>query len=120
MEGGAYITAPDYAELLLMHLRGGRCGDRQVLSPEAIDRMHADRIGEEYDGSANGRGYGMGWWIDRDTGRLSDPGAYGTTPWLDLDDRYGVSLVVEADGSTGAALAALIAEPIDEVMAATP
>lgn len=120
MEGGAYITAPDYAELLLMHLREGRCGDRQVLTPAAIDRMHADRIAEVYDGSANARGYGMGWWINRDTGRLSDPGAYGATPWLDLDDRYGVYLVVEADGSTGTALAALIAEPIDETMTATP
>ena len=120
MEGGAYITAPDYAELLLMHLNGGRCGDRQVLSSSAIDRMHADRIAEMYDGSANGGGYGMGWWINRDTGQLSDPGAYGSTPWLDLDDRYGVYLVVEANGATGTALAALIADPIDEEMTSTP
>jgi CubicO group peptidase (beta-lactamase class C family) len=120
MEGGAYITAPDYAELLLMHLRGGRCGDRQVLSSAAIDRLHADRIAEAYDGSAIGRGYGMGWWINRDTGHLSDPGAYGSTPWLDLDDGYGVYLVVEADGATGTALAALITDPIDEVMTSTP
>ncbi len=120
MEGGAYITAPDYAELLLMHLRGGRCGDRQVLSSEAIDRMHADRIGQVYGGSVGTMGYGMGWWINRDTGRLSDPGAYGSTPWLDLDDEYGVYLVVEADGATGTALADLLADPIDEVMTSTP
>ena len=56
MEGGAYITAPDYAELLLMHLRGGRCGDRQVLSSAAIDRMHADRIAEIYGGSDEWQG----------------------------------------------------------------
>ena len=120
MEGGAYITAPDYAELLLMHLRGGRCGDRQVLSPAAIDRMHADRIGQVYEGGVGARGYGMGWWIDRETGRLSDPGAYGSTAWLDLDDDYGVYLVVEADGATGTALADLLADPIDEVMTSTP
>ncbi len=120
MEGGAYITAPDYATLLLMHLRGGRCGDRQVISSAAIDQLHADRIGEVYGGSAGAKGYGMGWWIDRDTGRLSDPGAYGATPWLDLDDGYGVYLVVEADGSTGTALVDLIADPIDDVMSSTP
>jgi CubicO group peptidase (beta-lactamase class C family) len=120
MEGGAYITAPDYAELLLMHLRGGRCGDRQVLSAAAIDRMHADRIGQVYEGGVGARGYGMGWWIDRETGRLSDPGAYGSTAWLDLDDDYGVYLVVEADGATGTALADLLADPIDEVMTSTP
>ena len=119
IEGGGYITAPDYAELLLMHLRGGRCGDRQVLSSASIDRMHADRTGQVY-GSAGARGYGMGWWIDRDTGRLSDPGAYGSTGWLDLDDDYGVYLVVEADGATGTALADLLADPIDAVMTAMP
>lgn len=116
MEGGAYITPPDYAELLLMHLRGGRCGEAQVLSPDAIDRMHADRIGDVYGGSAGDQGYGMGWWIDRTTGHISDPGAYGATPWLDLDDGYGVYLVVEADGGTGAALAAMLSDPIDTVM----
>ena len=48
MEGGVYVAPPDYAELLLMHLRGGRCGDAQVLSQAALDRMHADRIGPAY------------------------------------------------------------------------
>ena len=40
IEGGAHITAPDYATLLLMHLRGGRCGDNQVLSQQSLDAMH--------------------------------------------------------------------------------
>lgn len=118
LEGGAYITAPDYAELLLMHLRGGRCGDAQVLSPEGVDRLHADRIGEVYGGSANGAGYGMGWWIDRSTGRLSDPGAYGATPWLDLDDGHGAYLVIEADGGSGSALAGLLHQPVADAIAA--
>ena len=91
-----------------------------MLSTTAIDRMHADRIDQVYDGSVGKMGYGLGWWIDRDTGRLSDPGAYGSTPWLDLDDGYGVYLVVEADGATGTALADLLADPIDEVMTSTP
>ena len=52
MEGGAYVTPGDYAKLLLMHLRGGRCGDEQVLSQAALDRMHADRIGPTYGTSA--------------------------------------------------------------------
>ena len=51
MEGGAYLTTGDYAELLLMHLRGGMCGDEQVLSQDALDRMHADRIGPQYGGT---------------------------------------------------------------------
>jgi CubicO group peptidase (beta-lactamase class C family) len=110
LEGGAYITPTDYAELLLMHLRGGRCGDVQVLSQESLDRMHADRTGAVY---GSGTGYGMGWWIDRTTGLITDPGAYGAVPWLDLADEYGAYLVVEADGGTGGALAAQLFDLVD-------
>lgn len=117
LEGGAYINAPDYADLLLMHLRGGRCGETQVLSSASIDRLHADRIGEVYDGSAGDAGYGMGWWIDRSTGRISDPGAYGATPWLDLDDGHGAYLVIEADTGTGSALADLLHQPVADAIA---
>ncbi len=107
MEGGAYITTGDYGALLLMHLRSGMCGDVRVLSEDAVDRMHADRIAVAYDGDAwnPDTGYGMGWWVDRETGRISDGGAYGSVPWLDLDDGYGAYLVVEADSATGNALA---------------
>ena len=111
IEGGAYISAPDYAELLLMHLRGGMCGDERVLSEEAVDTMHADRIQAAYDGSAgvardaaeveDGSGYGMGWWIDRESGVISDPGAYGAYPWLDVDAGYGAFLVIEGTSDQG-------------------
>ncbi len=113
MEGGAYIDAPDYAKLLLMHLRSGRCGNEQVLSPQAVDRLHADRIGEVYAGDANGSGYAMGWRVDRNSGRLLDPGAYGSVPWLDLEDGYGAYLVIEADGGTGEELAGRLYESVD-------
>jgi len=107
MEGGAYVTTGDYGALLLMHLRDGKCGDTQVLSPEALDRLHRDRILEAYNGNAGGAatGYGMGWWIDRENGRISDGGAYGSVPWLDLEDGYGAYLVIEADSITGNRLA---------------
>jgi CubicO group peptidase (beta-lactamase class C family) len=118
IEGGAYITAPDYARLLLMHLRDGRCGDEQVLSSDAIATMHEDRIGEVYGGSAGASGYGMGWWIDRSTGRLSDPGAYGAYPWLDLGDGHGAYLVVEADSRTGTELAEQLFMPVADAVAA--
>lgn len=116
IEGGAYINSGDYAELLLMHLRGGRCDGGQVLSAEAVERTHADRIGDADGGSAGGdTGYGLGWWIDRTSGRLTDPGAYGSVPWLDLQAGRGGYLVLEADARTGAELAALLYQPIDDV-----
>ena len=119
MEGGVYVAPADYAELLLMHLRGGRCGGAQVLSQAALDRMHADRIGPTYGGDAGpGTGYGMGWWVDRASGRISDPGAYGSVPWLDLEDGYGAYLVIEADSTTGAELAQQLYDVVDEAVTA--
>jgi CubicO group peptidase (beta-lactamase class C family) len=118
MEAGAYITTGDYGKLLLMHLRGGACGDNQVLTQESLDLMHADRIGDVYGGDAYsaGRGYGMGWWVDRESGRISDEGAYGAVPWLDLADGYGAYLVIEADSATGNELAGLLYDVIDEAV----
>jgi CubicO group peptidase (beta-lactamase class C family) len=118
MEAGAYVTTGDYGKLLLMHLRGGACGDNQVLTQESLDRMHADRIRDVYGGDAYsaGRGYGMGWWVDRESGRISDEGAYGAVPWLDLADGYGAYLVIEADSATGNELAGLLYDIVDEVV----
>ncbi len=115
MEGGVYVAPPDYAELLLMHLRGGRCGESPVLSQAALDRMHADRIGPTYGADAGpGTGYGMGWWVDRASGRISDGGAYGSVPWLDLEDGYGAYLVIEADSNTGFELAQELFDVVEQ------
>jgi CubicO group peptidase (beta-lactamase class C family) len=117
IEGGAYATTGDYAKLLLMHLRGGTCGENQVVSQAALDTMHADRIAAAYDGSIGAStGYGMGWWIDRETGRISDGGAYGSVPWLDLADGYGAYLVIEADSNSGGELAGLLENVVDDAM----
>lgn len=116
MEGGVFISAPDYAKLLQMHLAGGRCGDTQVLSEAALAEMYADGLAPFGGETFTGGGYGMGWWIDRDTGRLTDPGAYGSVPWLDLEDGYGAYLVIERDSSTGGALAAQLFEPVERAV----
>lgn len=101
IEGGAYSTAADYAEILQMHLRDGQCGDTRVLSPMAVARMQQDRIGAVYGGSTPDPampGYGFGWWVSRTEPLVADPGAYGAIAWLDLQRRYGVVLLVESSG----------------------
>jgi len=117
LEAGAYVTTGDYGALLLMHLRDGMCGDNQVLSAESLDRMHSDRIMAAYGSDVWGSGYGMGWWVDRENGRITDGGLYGTVPWLDLADGYGAYLVVEADSPTGNTLAGLLYEVVEEAVA---
>lgn len=116
MEGGAYISVPDYGRLLRMHLEGGRCGDTQVLSVEALGEMYTDGLAAWGGSTYTGGGYGMGWWIDRETGRLTDPGAYGAVPWLDLDDGYGAYLVIERDSATGNELAGLLFDPVERAL----
>jgi len=101
-----FTTIADYAELLLMQLRGGMCGDTRVLSEAAVTAMQSDRIAEVYDGTTDldptMPGYGMGWWIARTTPIISDGGAYGATPWIDLDRRYAVMFLIEGEAAQGA------------------
>ncbi len=100
IEGGAHITPADYGTLLLMHLRGGECDGGQVLSQESLDIMHADRMATLGLDAGPDTGYGMGWWVDRETGIISDGGAWGTLPWLNLEDGYGAYWVIEDENST--------------------
>lgn len=118
VEGGAHITTGDYGKLLLMHLRGGECDGTPVLSQSSLDTMHADRIAAVYDGDANSEdaGYGMGWWVDRSTERISDGGAWGAVPWLDLDDGYGAYIIVEDLSATGQALKTEIEKLVHEAV----
>ena len=132
IEGGLYTTAEDYGKILLMHLRRGYCGSKQVLSYNAVQRMQVDRILEKYNGSTAGAasaatmmdpsgsssldGYGMGWWIDRNhEGVFADPGAYGAFPWLDLPRGYAAFIVIESGAATGAQLWAQVKPVLDEV-----
>jgi CubicO group peptidase (beta-lactamase class C family) len=117
IEGGAYITATDYAKLLLMHLRGGTCGAARVLSEASVARMQKDRVsgptGYAPDGGTgikyNGRkyeypGYGLGWWIDEARGLIADPGLYGAYPLIDLKRGYALIFMIEVNEEVGSAL----------------
>lgn len=133
IEGGLFTTAEDYGKILLMHLRGGECDGKRVLSEKAVARMQEDRILEKYNGTttnvagaATGMdggvqgvaldGYGMGWWIDRvHEGVFADPGAYGAFPWLDLPRNYGAFLLLESDAGVGAELWAAVKPALDDV-----
>ncbi|MCA9620447.1 MAG: beta-lactamase family protein [Myxococcales bacterium] len=106
IEGGMYATIEDYGKILLMHLRGGLCDDHRVLSEDAVLRMQQDRIAAAYDGTTDldptMPGYGLGWWMTRPAGIVSDTGAYGASPWMDLNRRYAAMFLMEGKAEQGA------------------
>ena len=55
---------------------------------------------------------------DRTSGRISDAGAYGSVPWLDLGNGFGAYLVIEADAGIGGELASLLFEPVEAAVLA--
>ncbi len=120
VEGGAYVSVSDYGKLLLLHLRGGLCGEARVLSDAAVERMRVDRILEVYGGSTGVggslEGYGLGWWVDRENpGVFMDPGAYGAITWLDASRGYAAFIALEASSELGVALAEQAKPALDAV-----
>jgi polyhydroxybutyrate depolymerase len=91
--GGAVSTLDEYARFLRLLVGGGRWQGRQVLAAASIEAMWRDHVPplvevRSVGFDAEAVRYGLGTWIETlaDGGRrVSDPGAFGFTPWLDLD-----------------------------------
>lgn len=122
IEGGGYATAPDYAKLLLMHLRGGKCGDTSVLSADAVATMQKDRVaayggtpstGAAATGTSIFTGYGLGWWISEQM--IADPGAYGAFPFLDLKRGYGAIIMLEVSSAVGGQVGLAVKPSLDAI-----
>jgi CubicO group peptidase (beta-lactamase class C family) len=112
IEGGAITNLQDYAKILLMHLRGGRCGDTQVMSTESVAFMQENRA------AAVGVNYGMGWWVLPGDGMRStivyDPGAFGAVSWLDME--RGIGGYIAIDDYTRADPGAVYALALDQII----
>ncbi|MEM7198875.1 MAG: serine hydrolase domain-containing protein [Planctomycetota bacterium] len=104
--GGARSSLADMANFVRMLANGGRFRGRQVLSAAALDEMLRDQTGgvpvtfAPPTAPAVG-GYGIGCWVERNgaQGRaveLSSPGAFGCTPWIDLERGTSGVMFVEA------------------------
>ncbi len=91
--GGAVSTLADYARFVRMLIGKGEIDGRRVLSAESVAAMLRDQVRPEVAVRAVGFDgddvrYGLGTWIERladGAERVSDPGAFGWTPWIDLD-----------------------------------
>jgi len=103
--GGAVSTLNDYTRFVRMLLADGRWHGEQVLSRKSIDEMLRDQVPPMVDVRAPGGGedvrYGFGTWIEKrgdEIVRLTDPGAFGFTPWIAGDRSHGGVFAVKDRG----------------------
>lgn len=111
--GGAFSNVADYVRILQMILNGGQAGGTTVLSPRSIATLETNQIrgrNVRYSpvDSALYPGYSFGFFISDASlhpgsagPEFSDPGLFGTTPWIDEDLGYGAVLLIDKDSATG-------------------
>jgi CubicO group peptidase (beta-lactamase class C family) len=95
--GGAWSTASDYMNFLIMMLNKGVYKGKRILSKASIETMmqpqtSADMI-KYTPAAAEGFNYGLGVWIqetapDGKTAVISSPGLFGTWPYVDYCRNY--------------------------------
>ncbi len=95
--GGAISNLEDYAKIILMYLRDGKCGDTQVITPESIASMKKDRSGglPSSGGLPNGWGYGLGMYLAAPTGYPWHEGYFGSIFWIGDDRGIGGFIAVD-------------------------
>ena len=106
--GGARSTLEDYGRVVDMALATGRHGAGTYLRDQTIAAMAIDRAAglPVYYSPLGGRGYGygIGQWVEAkdsagNTLRVSSPGAFGFTPWVDWRHGSNGVLLVRGNGS---------------------
>lgn len=111
LAGGGRCRVGDYARILLATLEGGAL-ELQVLQTVSILEQRLDQTqGAAIVGTPqpDDRRYGLGVWRDEvgangEVVVYSSPGAFGTTPWIDLSRGYGAVLLIDQSGPIGRAI----------------
>ncbi|KAF0106754.1 MAG: hypothetical protein FD146_2346 [Anaerolineaceae bacterium] len=111
--GGASSDVVDYNKILQMILNGGQYNGKQILSLQTVQMMSASQISGLPLLRSPGEddlllGYSFGFWISDPSihpgsngPELSDQGAFGCTPWVDLDLGYSAILLIKDRTRTG-------------------
>lgn len=104
--GGGSCNSEDYIKILALHLDQGWWPSGRLYQPETIAVMQQDFIGSKpifSSPATDGSHYGLSWWLSppapgQPVTEFSDPGAFGTTPWLDIPRNYGAILLINDTG----------------------
>ncbi len=129
MDAGARTSLDDYGRFLEMLLGGGVFRGTRILEASSVVEMRKDQtFGVPIvttPAEANTR-YGLGTWRDVVDGagepvRVSSPGAFGFTPWLELDlGYYGVFMVAWNNQQLRDRIHQIQALAREEITACTP
>lgn len=115
--GGASSDVGDYTRIMQAYISGGVYGNSRILSLGRYLEMQTNQKGGlpviNSPGGTILTGYSFGWWHS-DPGylqnqpqpntvglELSDQGAFGCTPWIDLEYNYTAILLIQDQTSTG-------------------
>jgi CubicO group peptidase (beta-lactamase class C family) len=118
--GGLISTADDFGRLCQMILNGGELDGVRLFSPEILDLMRQNHLGDAFMITSNGTrasplgtgvGFGLGWavWLDPKgsgapvgAGTVSWGGSAGTWFWIDpANDLYFIGMVQRLGGTGG-------------------
>ncbi len=121
--GGGVSTAGDYLRLCEMLLNAGRLGDTRLLAPSTVGLMTANalrpgigfastiaRFGDIGPTPAMGQGFGLGFAVRIEPGQNPLPGsvgsfywtgAYGTTFYVDPEQKLIIILMIQAPMNAG-------------------
>jgi CubicO group peptidase (beta-lactamase class C family) len=100
--GGAYSTAEDYMNFLIMVLNKGMFNGKRVLSEKSVLEMQKNRTAnadiQSTPAQKRATAYGYGEWIDEEENGISkavsSPGLFGSIPVVDNKRNYCFMLLV--------------------------
>jgi len=101
--GGVSTHSEDYVKILAVHLNQGWWPGGRIYEPETIAVMREDFIGSKpifaSPAPTDDWHYGLSWWLSPPVSgntvtEVSDQGAFGTTPWLDIERNYGALILI--------------------------
>ncbi len=100
--GGAWSTADDYMNFLIMILHKGMFNGKRILSEQSITEMQKNRTAnadiQSTPAQKRATNYGYGEWVDEEengvTKAVSSPGLFGSVPIVDNKRNYCAFLMV--------------------------
>ncbi len=105
--GGLYSTAGDQAKLYQFMLRGGKLGEKQLLSEKSLKQMTTTQTGDIKTGFVDGMSWGFGWQVVAEpkgatealsAGSYGHGGAFGTQGWIDPKKGAFYILMIQRTG----------------------